>query len=376
MITQTDITRRSPVSSYETREAIDQANADIARLYHRSLELLGRAHVLGTCMDLTNASLLRLIREELWAPDSGSIAFTPTSEAIYPTSLDALSYAEQSPEFGIMHARRAETQNVFADTFGRLRAGFSLARTTNNALFLARPDALVENDLANVIGGGTPYLAFFEKADIDRANITLHLTSAGAPFTINALRYSPMPAAGSQVLELIKYSSISAPRFNGGVSLTDLSVDSTTDQRTPRSFAGYLHFEPLTTTSLRLSVSSDLYLSSMGAIVVGMSAIVGELNVYARNSTIGFSAAVPAGKTRLSSLTINTDAFGGDASNVRVRLYWTREAFDRMEDHFLSTAATRTCDIPLTGATIYATIEFTSVNNTTPTVSSVVLGLS
>ena len=364
--------RTDIVSSVDHRDFSDRMIAEMSNQYHRTLALTGKANALAACLSVTNTAMLSLMNGYLDSVPSTTKRVSASTTPLYPSSLSEYEYAERFPEFGTIIAKRISSRPVFVDEYGSILSYVDVVRTTNNALFLARPDRLVEGSTKNMLAGNVPYTAKFERQDMTRSNITLSLVSRGNPFAINALRYIPMPSAGVNVLDYVRSSSVVPLVQNGDVEFDDVTSSDDASVRLHRTVSGYLHFEQVTTANLKLSVSSDVYVPDLGAVFIGISSLMGEMNVYAVKSYIGYEIELPSGTTLISRGTIAPDHLSSSVSGVRALLYDNLADFNAVSRNYLAAfSGDEVLGIRTNATTMYLLLEITASQNTTPCVGKV-----
>jgi len=363
--------RTDPVSSRRTKELEEYFHADLANQYHRILGLLSKARVASTCVTLTNAAFASLI-SSLSETSSSTQVITPASPVIYPESTTASEKVEKDEEFGIFHSKRINTREVFTDTDGELLSSIRIERTSE-AIEAGEisPDVIIENEPKHAITGMTPYLArFASEAEMEETDIVLDIISASGPFELNAIRFTPMPMAGAVSLDKLNYDGVVPVTMNGRTTYTE--GESFTVNR---SYLGYIHFEPVSTTRFRLKLSSNMYVSSLKCITVGVSSIIGEMNVYSRYSYAGFQIVFPEGTSRIKSITTTGDKYSPSVENVTYWIYNSLTRFNNLSDDYVGAyGPTQTLDIskPASGS-LYLLMRLESINNTTPCVGKITL---
>jgi hypothetical protein len=171
------------------------------------------------------------------------------------------------------------------------------------------------------------------------------------------------------MLEKLRYDGINPVVLNGSLEFDETSIYDVT-----RTFPGYIHFEPVETSLIRMAISSELYVSSLGAVTVGLSKIVGEYHTYAQTSYIGYKVSYPTGTTKLTRVKMSLDSYSLSLANVRIKVYDSVDDFNAVNNSYVvSCGADQTVNVPDPGNDLYFLVEFESVNNTTPCVGKIEL---
>jgi hypothetical protein len=365
-----EISRADRVSSSQLRELDDKVYAELSSGYHNLLRLLGKVRTLNTCLVLTNASLSSLLNSE--STDENTVIIDSGTAPLYPSSISDGEKAERDTEFGVITAKKVNSRLVFTDDAGIMKPTVRVVRATDNALFLEKPDYVVENAVEHCLEGDEPYLASFTKDSMSRSNITLEMRSTDQPFLINAIKYIPMPMAGSVMLEKLRYDGINPVVLNGGLEFEETSI-----YNTARTFPGYIHFEPVETSLIKMAVSSELYISTLGSVTVGVSKIVGEYHTFAKTSYIGYKVEFPTGTTKLTKVKMEKDSYALSLSNVIIKVYNSADDFNAVSNHYIvSCGVEQEVSVPDPGGSLYFLIEIESVNNTTPCLGKIELEYS
>ena len=216
------VNREDRVKSEDNRELDNRIYGTLSSEHHNLLRLLGRVRTMNTSLTLTNASLSSLLNSE--TAEDGTVLITSNTAPTYPTSITSEQMAERDTEFGILTAKKLNSRMVFTDDSGIIRPTITITRATDNSLFLEKPDYVVENSTRHILEGSEPYLASFTKVDMSRSNITLDIRSTDQPFLINAIKYIPMPMAGSVMLEKLRYDGINPVVLNGSLEFDETST--------------------------------------------------------------------------------------------------------------------------------------------------------
>lgn len=367
------VSRTSIVSSRERREFDERVASELSELYHRTLAAVGRANTASLCLKATSAAMLDVVSDLQQAVNAGLVTIDARTAVTYPADASVLQQAEAFREYRVITAKRVSSTPVFTNQQGRLLEKVSPERSTANSLYMARPTSMVENSLNGMFTGDAPYLAKFSYPSAERSNLTVNVRSTGDPFVINALRLTPMPTLGGTSLIYVKYSTLLRPVLNGNLEFPDLTGSVDTDLRMARSFPAYIHFKQIETDVLRLSLESDLYLTDVHAVVMGINRLQAEFNVYALNSYIGWTVTVPTAKTKIVRTKIVPDNFASSVTGARLRIYTNKTEFDRMSNSYLLSAMGETAhNVSLGGATtVYALLDLASTDNTTPCVGKI-----
>lgn len=363
-----NIARTAPVSSVEQRAFDDRLAAELSNTYHRLLRAYGQLKTLATSVLLTESMVVDLLRSE--DLEEGQLLVTPSSVPLYPTSLKDSEKAERSPEFGVFFAKRIESRRVFTDQAGEMvKPTVRLSRTSENSLYLEAPDSIIENYIENVLVGEIPYIARFVKDNMSTSQVSLDIASSGNPFRINALRYVPMPGAGAVTLDAVNYDGINPIVLND-----DVEYMKGTTYDIARTMPGYLHFETADTSLMRLAFSSSKYITKLKAVAVGISRIIGELNIYAQTSYIGFLIEAPEGTTSLKRVTLRSDGYSTSLRNLYVRVYDSLIEFNKVSNNYVVRAGSdQVTDIAVPAGGLYLLLEVSAPDNVSPTVKDILL---
>lgn len=359
------IDRSIRVSSREQRELDDKLYSTLSDQYHTVLRSLGKLSTVSTCLTLTNSALVNMLRST--SSEDNMISLDAFTTPTYPTALIDLEKAESVPEFGIILSKRLNSRSVFTDDDGYIKPTVEITRATDNSLFLENPDYVVENRVEHALEGEEPYLARFSKLNMSRSNITFDIVSTDQPFLINSIKYIPMPMAGAVMLERLRYDGINPVVINGGLEFQESSL-----YNVNRTLPGYIHFEPIETSMIRVAFSSELYNTALNAVTVGISSLAGEYHTYAKTSYIGYKIEYPTGYNTLKTVQMFMDGYALSLSNISLRLYDSEDEFNSMSNRYvISCGVNQQVSITNSGSPLYALIEFESVNNTTPCLSGV-----
>lgn len=361
------ISRTHVVQSSEQRELDDRIAAELSDQYHRILELSGRMKILASCIDLMDAAIVNVINAA-YTGDANTVIIGPGTGAIYPTAVTDDEKAERITEFGIIIAKRVSTKLVFTDANGNVYPFIDIVRSSNNALYLQQPDRIIENSVFHALDSDVPYLAHFVKENMTRSNVILDIVSTDRPVEINAVRFKPMPVVGSVQLDYVRYGDGQKIVMNGAENF-----DETAAYESRRTFPAYVHFEPVITSRLQVSFSSEIYSASSGSVAVGVNQIIGEHNVYAETSYIGYEVEFPDGTSRLTRIEAIADEFAGSLDNIRMRVYDSLENFNAMNSNYVTTCESSMNTNIAGPGPLYLLVELSSVNNTTPCIGKIQL---
>lgn len=362
-----DINRSDPISSINNRKIDDKILAELSNQYHTLLSLLGKVNTLSVCLNLTNASLVNMLKSV--DEEEDKIYIDSHTEPQYPTSISEIDMAENISEYGIIIAKRINNRSIFVDDNDIIKPNIEIVRSTDNSLFLENPDKVIENSPKHAFEGIEPYIAQFVKNNMSRSNITIDVKSNSQPFLINAIKYIPMPMAGSIMLERLRYDGINPVILNGEVEFDETSI-----YDIHRTLPGYIHFEPVETSVMRITVTSELFNTSLNAVTVGISKIAGEYNTYASKSYIGYKVNTPLGYTKLKAVTMNKDGYTMSLNNISIKIYDSLDEFNNVSNRYLISCGTnQTVDIPCENIPLYFLVEIDSINNTTPSLSGISL---
>jgi hypothetical protein len=318
------------------------------------------------CLELTNASMMTVLASTE-SDDPNIVNITAYDDALYPTSISSYEKAERNQEFVSITAKRVNSRLVFADADGTLNPSMEVVKTIRTEDNIA-PRYIVENSIENIFRGDLPYVARYVKDEVAKTRLQLDINSKDQPFAINAIKYIPMPAMGAIVLETLTYDEGKPITLNGGVTFPDV-----TQYSLERTYQGYIHFEPVDASSIRFSLSSEVYLSALSCIAIGITKILGELNTYALKSYIGWKMVYPHDATRLINVQIIPATHSSSVKNVRVRIYDNVDDFNQANDQYIVSCGNDT-DVDIRKVSIpnpYILMELTSENNTTPCVGRI-----
>jgi len=360
--------RDEKVSSQEMRDLDDSMIAALSMDYHRLRILLGKVRTLATCLRVTNSAFTQELKTlEEGIADAMTVQLTARTTPTYPTSLSDAEQAENHAEFGTITAKRLNTALVFTDETDSVRPTIEMVRSTTTGATEAL-QTMIENSLDHCLVGTEPYLCRFVGQSITRANLAIDILSRNRQMNINALRFIPMPTAGSVSLSGVRYDGVNPVIMNGA---REYPLVSTFDRT--KSYPAYLHFRPASTNLLRVNLNSTLFVTQLNAISIGISRLVGEYNAYAKKSYIGYEVEIPEGATRLTELSLYADSYALSIQNTRVKVYSSQSEFNNVSSNFIaSSAGVQTMNVPISGTTLYFLLEITSVDNTTPCIGKIV----
>jgi len=361
------VSRDERVSSIDNKELDKKLYTTISNQQHKLIQVLGKVRTMSTALAATNAAHARL-----WSTitqDSENIyTITPGTSPIYPVSCVDNQKAEIVPEFGIIISNRLDTTLVFTDSLGNINPSIELMRaTTTGVVDELALQALTENDINNILLMDDPYQAKFIGPDVSSASLTVDIYSKNKVMTLNAIKIINSPAIGAISTLFAKYDGINPVVVNGNENLTIYS-----DYNDTRAMPGYIHFQPVETQLMRFMLFSDLHISILNAVIIGVSIIVGEYNTYASKSYIGYKITPPAGATKIKNVGIYTDGYGETVDNVNIKIYDNLLDFDSMTNDYIKLVTNvMSIDMAITGD-IWYLMELESVNNTTPTITKIV----
>jgi hypothetical protein len=203
-----------------------------------------------------------------------------------------------------------------------------------------------------------------------RTTLDISVRSTAKPLSINALRFNPMPAAGMITLDSLQYGAGTNVVLNGGADLTELS-----SFELDRTYQGYIHFRPITSTAFTISLSSETYISAFNAVAIGLSRLIGELNTYASKSYVGWLVEYPDGYTKIKNLKILPAKYSNGVANTSVKIYDNEGDFNLVNDSYIEQCDDDTnLDIQSSSVpTPYVLLEIDNDNGTSPCVGKVQL---
>ena len=363
-----NISRGNRVSSEETRDITDSMYQKYASGYHKILQLYGLLNTTTLGLEMTSSAMSSVLSSLVVAEDN-IVTFDPYSTHVYPSSLTEGEKAEYHQEFMAFIAKRVNSQLVFTDTYDRIDSSLSLVKTvytSDNSI----PTKIVENAIENCLTGAAPFIARYMMESAVRTTLNIDIRSTSKPLSINAIRFVPIPSIGMISLDSIKYGSGSNVVLNGGADLPEISAYTLN-----RTYQGYIHFRPITTTDLYLALSSETYISSFGAVAVGLSRLIGELNTYASISYIGWEVEYPDGYDKITNLKILPAKYSNGVNGTSVRIYDNLADFNLVNDNYIERCdADTNLNIQYSSVpTPYILLEIENDNGTSPCVGSVKL---
>lgn len=369
------ITRTSKILSKETMEYSEAVNGILASQYHDIKTILGNARTLATCVSLTGAALGRLSRYE--AASASTIYIRVYTTPIFPTG--STVHAQIDSEMGCLRSQVATSKPVLTTRDGSLIANLSIERLSGLTTVDVMPSSISENDPAGMITGAMPYIAKFINDPVGEtlagAKLTLTLTTLSQPMTFNALKIIPMPAAGSVCIDAITVGKASSPEYltlNGGESFGAMAP-----YTIGRSYPTYLHTKQVSTSMLKLKLSSNLQTSDIDGIAIGIASLIAEYNIYAPVSHVGYEITFPAGMTRLTGITFDPTKWSGSTANVQVSLFDTLDQFNSMTSPIVyrTTSGSISIDRPASGK-LYMLVALQAVDNISPCLSGFTLSFA
>lgn len=375
MIPAIKINRSATVSSRDHRDFNDKLRYELSSLYHRSLAITSELNALSSMITLTEKSTVSMMRKYIDTLNllNSDVIIDAQTAPIFPADLTDLQKAEQHSEFGIISAKRIESASVFLNSIGKLHDHLRVTRTTLNGIVDESPDQIIENNTKHIFDRNIPYIIKFEKENLLRASIYLDIMSDSIPIRLNALRFIPYPGTGSVILDGYWKDGSFPVKTNGNMSYEkplgtyEGDVDPSYDQYT---LPGYIHSELINTLNLRLGFSSINYITELQSIVIGLGAVVGELNVYSEKSYIGYELQIPEGKS-LKNLQIHSDIYSPSLSNMSIYIYNDINHFNTMNDNYITRTYGST-DLNISGpGPLYLLVELDSVNNISPALSKI-----
>lgn len=361
-----DISRDKRVSSTKTRSLTDELYNKISSNFHRLLQVYGMVRTATVCLELTNASMMTVLAAtETDQPNI--VTVTAYDDCIYPSIVETNERAERNQEFVSITAKRVNSRLVFADEDGILNPSISLTKAIQTADDKS-PKYVIENSIENAFRGDLPYVARFVKDEVAKTTLLLDIESKDQAYAINAIRYIPMPAMGAITLDGLSYSDGKLLTLNGGGKLEDISV-----YTLARTYQGYIHFEPIETTKLSLKLSSEVYLSALAAIAIGITKIIGEFNTYALKSYIGWKIDYPFGYSKLKNIRLIPATYSSSMKNASIKIYNNVNDFNQTNDNYIIKCGENT-DVDIRETSVpepYMLLELDSENNTTPCVGRI-----
>jgi hypothetical protein len=364
----TDIKKFDTVSSEDTRSSLEKMADGLSYQYHRILNMAGKINLLSTCLKLNNDAMASYITNT--TDDNDSVTITAATTPTLPTSLTEENMkAERILEYGTIIAKRVTTKSVFTNNNGNKRSDLILASVSKNSLSLEAPDKIVANSLDHILDSNVPYIAKFVKdGGMSKANIIIRMISDGNDMPINALRIMPLPPMNNIMLDSVIYNLGYNLIQNGDVSFPEVS-----SYDFERTKPAYLHFNQINMRSLNISFTSEIYSADLGAIVIGVNKIVGELNIYSLESYIGYRIPFPDEATGITSVQVYPDCYSSSVDNITTRIYYNEGDYNEMNDNFnISFNALYNSFFPRYDAEYcYILVKFDVVNNTTPSIGKI-----
>jgi len=354
------------VSSARMRKFQEYTNAQFGLIYHRILGLLGDTRTLVVCNTMTNLAFLRLLGE---VASTNEVIINPfTATALVPSSATQAQRATCDREVGYISAGIVGSQQLFVmgsslDPRVKLTRSSEISKESASNVW-----AILENDISYALVDEVPYLARFAVlSDPGVIDLTLTVAFTGASFTCNAVKIIPVPIAGGVTIADVTHTA--------GLSLygnNHTLITAATEIDDERSFAAFIPFEPVKTTSMSITFLSSLYSSVLKCTSVGIGLMSFYHNIYARKSYIGFYIEPPEGATRIAQVTTKATPFTPDLSGVQYYFYPDRNSFDLISNEFVAvTGPNQYANIP--AAPYYLLVEIASTNNTTPVIKSIKL---
>jgi len=363
-----NVTRGSRVSSEDIREMTDGLYQKHSAGYHKILQLYGLLRTASLGLEMTNSAMSSVI-SSLVTEDANVLIYDAADTPTYPSSIGAGEKAECHQEFMTIIGKRVNTKLVFTDDDNVIDSAITVRKalsTADNSI----PTGVVENAVENALTGDAPYIARYLMDSAVRTTLTLDMKSTAKPMYINALRFIPIPSVGMVTLDNITYGSGSSIILNGGSALPEIEEFSL-----DRSYQGYIHFRPITTTDFYIALSSETYMSNFEAVAIGLSRLIGEINTYASTSYIGWEVEYPTGYTKINRLRIIPGKYSNGVDNTRVKVYDNVDDFNAVNDSYIELCGSNTSlNISSTSVpTPYILLEIDNDNGTTPCVSQVKL---
>ena len=361
-----NVGRGRRVSSEENRDIIDGMYQKYAKTYHRIQQLYGLTKTLSLGLEMTNVAMASTI-SALITDTANTLLLDAQSTYIYPSSITDGEKAEVHPEFMNIIGKRVNSRLVFTDTNNIIDPAISIVKTigtVDNSI----PTKIIENTVENCLTGASPYIARYQMDTAVRTTLTLDIKSMAKTMSINALRVVPIPAVGMISIDSIKYGAGSSVVLNGGNVLEELS-----DYDLDRTYQGYIHFRPVTATDLFIALSSETYVPEFGAVAIGLSKVIAELNTYASTSYIGWLATYPDGYTKISRLQILPAKYSNVVDNTRVKIYDNVTDFNAVNDNYIELCGSNTL-LNIDSTTVptpYILLELDNDSGTTPCVGKI-----
>lgn len=359
------------VSSEDTRTITDELYRRHSSSYHKLLQIYGLVRTSAVCLEMTNTALVNAVTE-MDSTEDNVVLLTPYDTPTYPTSITDGEKAERSQEFMSIYAKRVNTDSVFVDENDYIDSSIEITKsitTEDNSV----PTAVVENSTDNILRSDVPYVARYLMDSAVRTTLKVGIKSEDKQMAINAIRFVPMPAVGMVSLDSITYGAGSNIVLNGGEDL-----EAITSYDFDRTFQGYIHFRPVDTNYIYVSVSSETYLSSLSAVGIGITKIIGEINTYSPTSYIGWPIEFPGAYSRLSRVRILPSKYSNGVENTQVKIYDSLSDFNQVNDNYIALCGANT-SVDITHTVVpepYLLLEITSENGTTPSVGKIQLEFS
>lgn len=361
-----EINRSKKVSSKNTRELTDDLYNSLSRNFHRLLQIHGMVRTSTVCLELTNASMMTVLASAE-KDEPHIINITAYDECLFPTAISDNEQAERSQEFVTITSKRVNSRSIFVDENDILNSSleFTKAIKTSDEKI---PKYIIENSIENAFKGDLPYVSRFVKDEVKKTTLELQILSKDQPFTLNAIRYIPMPAMGAITLDSMTYDGGKHLVTNGDCVLPDVNT-----YAIDRTYQGYIHFEPIETSTFCIQLSSEVYLSALSCTAIGITKIIGEFNTYALKSYIGWKITYPYGYTQLKNITIFPATYSTSMKHVRIKIYDNSNDFNEISDRYIIQCGENT-EVNIQQSTVpepYILMELDSVSNTTPCVGRI-----
>lgn len=325
--------------------------------------------MLNTCFDLMSGAISTYISNINTISDT---TYNITSRTVphNPTSLtDTNLMAEVIPEFGTIIAKRIDTKYVFVENNGDIRSDIVVNVSSENTISLQPPDNIESNSASHCIDSSVPYLAKFLKENMSKSNITLHIESIGPKMDINALRIIQMPPISSVSIESINVDVGYPITQIGDTEFRIVDGDIPIESTVP----AYIHFQHTTAKRINISLNSDVYLSKHKAVIVGVNQIIGEMNIYSKESYIGYKIPFPEYSTGISSIIVSPDNYSTSLYGVSCKAYLNESDYNSMNDSFTVGFASTYYGNIAKGSNdyLYLLLKIETSNNLTPSIGGI-----
>lgn len=328
------IPENSIISSEEINKYFFNTYSDISKLFDENFETLGKTEILSMGLKLIDSSNKKTI-EYLYSDrnknDGYEIEVNCFSQVIYPATASNLERAEIMPEFNQIVNKIINKKNIFSliaeDDSRQIKPGVSIGKSSNNFVFLSKPEAVFESNIKDILTGEYPYFIRFIGSQLEEANVIIEITNLLENNTINLIEYSPYPQKGLMEIENIMVNNEYIQNKSGTIQYLETS-------NFQRSEKNFIPFVPVKGNKINVSIANKKRINSLNSVIVGVELIEVYQVTYASKSYFGYKLTLTENK-KLTGIDFIGKWHSSSIEGVTAKIYETKEDFNAMNNNYV-----------------------------------------